>query len=536
GYRFGRWFLRNRLAATLGVVAVVGVLGGLAGALWQAQTAQQQAARAEAVQGFLLDMFRAADPYLNQQNPITVNSLISDQADKINSAFPEQEDIRQSLQRTLAEVNERLGNHEAAESIYRDLLSQYEDSNGNDFEQGQLYAQLAGQLVAKGDLEKATEAVQQAVELTSENRTDVAAFEARQQLAKVQVESRRHEEAIATLESLVEQRDTIAALPEGPQLLARVLSDLSERKGYAGDVDAALELHAQAMPLYRQHFPEQHPDVANAILQLSGIYRFSGQFAEAVTPSYQAAVMNREIFGLNHTTVLRSDTTFAVDLAYLKCIREAMGVYDGIIERYRSLYGENHELTASALINQASFKRRAGEYESALEDIDQTLAVYGRGDAKTDLLGYAQGIRSSVLFHIGRRDEALVQSGIALETMQAAVGEAHPSTMQIQSTHGWLLFNRGDVAAAQPYLEGLVTQLTQTFGADAPPVKTAAVKWIAALQALGRNEEAQRQISQYSLDQNAIDKAVQSGVGQPIPASECQLPSAVDVSAFALSG
>ncbi|HRQ63505.1 MAG TPA: serine/threonine-protein kinase [Xanthomonadaceae bacterium] len=75
-YRAGKWLRRHRLSAVIGAAAVLSLLGGLGAALWQAGVARDEAARAHeerrisdvalarahAVQGFLLDLFRSAEP------------------------------------------------------------------------------------------------------------------------------------------------------------------------------------------------------------------------------------------------------------------------------------------------------------------------------------------------------------------------------------------------------------------------------------------------------------------------------------------
>ncbi|MFI4954228.1 MAG: serine/threonine-protein kinase, partial [Burkholderiales bacterium] len=61
-YRSGKFLGRHRLGAALTGIALVGLFATAIAALWEAGRAREQARQAETVTGFLIDIFRVADP------------------------------------------------------------------------------------------------------------------------------------------------------------------------------------------------------------------------------------------------------------------------------------------------------------------------------------------------------------------------------------------------------------------------------------------------------------------------------------------
>ncbi len=534
-YQFKRWLQRNRLAAA----AISGVVGslviGLGFALWQADVARANADRAESVQGFLLEIFAAADPYVNQQNPIPVNDLVNQQAARINQAFADRAEIRLELQQVLAEVQGNLGNHEQSLLIYEDVLAVMYDSDASATELARIHTAIAAQLEAQGQLEQALEQAEQAVALAPlTSSANIVAIDALRTKASILSELRRNPEAVELLSAALEHREQIMQLPDGRAMLGHLLADLSEKDGFTGATESALQRHAEAMALFQQAYPALHPEVANAYARLAGINRAAGQFAEAATASYQAARQSRQIFGLEHTHSLRHDTALAVDMAYLKCHAEAIGLYQGVVDRYQTVYGPDNIMTANALLNLSSMKRRTKEHQSALADIEQTLSIYARqNEPATDMQAFAFGIKAQLLFSLERLDEAETFSLKALETMRGAVGEQHPQALRIQVGHGSMLIKSRRYSEAVEYLLPAYTQLQTTLGDDSGHSKDAAAKLAAAYQQLGQGEAAQLLIQQHSLpaEQVAAQLAVPAAANGN-PQSQCELPASIDLAAL----
>ncbi|MEM6936355.1 MAG: serine/threonine-protein kinase [Pseudomonadota bacterium] len=120
-YRLGKFLLRNRglLAATGAVVAALGV--GLLLAFGQARKAsaaaadaRSEAAKAEAVSEFLLDLISQGDPFEAPQAP-TVRDVLETAGDQVGDRFVDHPEVEAAVRRTLGWTLVNLGKLDLAE-------------------------------------------------------------------------------------------------------------------------------------------------------------------------------------------------------------------------------------------------------------------------------------------------------------------------------------------------------------------------------------------------------------------------------------
>jgi serine/threonine-protein kinase len=117
GLKFVR---RHRAAVTLSTLLGVSLIAGVTGVVWQAQRAQAQARRAEAVKDFLLGVFKASDPRIASDTPrgqITAKALLDASAGQIESRFADDPQVQIELLRTAADIYRELGEDNAYESL-----------------------------------------------------------------------------------------------------------------------------------------------------------------------------------------------------------------------------------------------------------------------------------------------------------------------------------------------------------------------------------------------------------------------------------
>lgn len=88
--RAGKFIRRHRAPLGFAALLLVVLAAGITGVLWQAREARQQAARAEAVKNFLIDIFKASDPRIASERPrgsITARELLDLGADRVEREF-----------------------------------------------------------------------------------------------------------------------------------------------------------------------------------------------------------------------------------------------------------------------------------------------------------------------------------------------------------------------------------------------------------------------------------------------------------------
>lgn len=529
-YHFSRWLRRNRLAAGAAAAVFVSLVIGIGAASWQASIAQENADRAEAVQDFLLRIFQAADPVANQQNPLLVNDLVDRQAERLNRSMAEEPALRRELRFTLARVQQNLGNNSQALSIYRRLL-QDSDEAEDPVRAAELHVRIAEQLEALGRLNEALEHAREGTRIAAlDRRVSAVAVDAARRQASILTELRRNPEAMELLEEALAYRDAIIGLANGPALLGGLLSDLSEKYGVKGETETALERHAESVRLFRRAYPEAHPDIANAYARLAAIHRAAGNFGKAALASFDSALETRRIFGARHTQSLRNETALAVDLAYLSCQRLAVEFYSGLIERYEDTYGEDNVMTANALLNLASMRRKIGSYWPALEEINRTISIYdAQPEPVTDMRAFALGIRAQLLFALDEHAGAIESSEQALEVMKNAVGEGHPQSLRIQVSHGNLLRELGHYEQAEDYLKPAYEKLREVLGQASSHTQDAATKLAAVYKQSGQAALLESLVDDAGLGEDRIGALIASSPQGGVSSDSCDKPETVDL-------
>ena len=128
-YRLRKFVVRNKLGVGAGAVVASALLAATLVSMWQAERAQAQATaarreakRAESVQNFLLDIFRAnsdrqADPL--KARDATARELLDLGAERVTTALKDQPEDRASILKTLAEMYDQLSLADRAADLDR---------------------------------------------------------------------------------------------------------------------------------------------------------------------------------------------------------------------------------------------------------------------------------------------------------------------------------------------------------------------------------------------------------------------------------
>lgn len=332
--------------------------------------------------------------------------------------------IKLTLQKILAKVQGNLGNHVQAQVIYEDLLSGLESNSAPMVELSQVHTDIAAQLKYQGELDTALEQVEKAIDLAPLRSGEQAVIALREK-ASILSELRRNDEAVVVLETGLVMRDQILELSNGEQLLGHLLADLSGEQGALGEPEKASATLDEAMSLYDRVYTSVHPELTAAHSRRAAIERGAGQFENAVKASFIAAIQSNEMFGIEHSQTLRSYAALAVDLAYLTCYPEAIDLYEEIVDRHRTIYGKNNILTGSVLLNLAAMRRKVYDYEAALVDINETLAIFSeQSEPITDKQSFALATKAQVLFALKRDGEA---EAVHLEAASNVNAESSPN-------------------------------------------------------------------------------------------------------------
>ncbi|HEX6185320.1 MAG TPA: serine/threonine-protein kinase, partial [Pyrinomonadaceae bacterium] len=262
GYRAGK-FVRRHKASVAAAVAVFVLLVGFAAAMSvQAARIARERDRANAVTGFLVELFEVSDPGEARGNAITARELLDRGAVKIKDELRDQPEGQAALMDTMGSVYRKLGLYDSALPLAEEALRirrQVHDERHADVA-ASLY-NLATVHHAKGDY-KAAEPL--------------------------------YREALAARRALfgAEHAETAASLNG----LGLFLKD----KGEYAEAEALLR---EALAARRSLFGGEHASVAETLNELGVLLKNRGDFRTAETLYREALAMRRRTLGDDHPAV-----------------------------------------------------------------------------------------------------------------------------------------------------------------------------------------------------------------------------------------
>lgn len=132
GYRIGKYIRRNKVQTVSAAIILLLLIAASAVTMYQAnQVAQQrdlaqlEAARSASVSAFLTSLFRAADPTYARTDSLTLQELLANGAERIESELAGQPEIQATLYDVIATAYVNLGRYAQAESLFERSLAIY---------------------------------------------------------------------------------------------------------------------------------------------------------------------------------------------------------------------------------------------------------------------------------------------------------------------------------------------------------------------------------------------------------------------------
>ena len=345
-YRTERWVRRHKLETAVGaaiLIAVpagaaaqaavlVAIAGGAGAALWQARKARQQASeaqrqakRAQAVQGFVLDIFRAnsdkqADPV--KARSATARELLDLGAQRLETALQDEPEARAEVMQTLGEMYYQLQLDEEAAAIETRRIALLKQVHGaKDRRVAEALIGLAASLHATSRRDEILPALEEARRILDANgdqrsrlrgnlltrlaqRHQNVSFEKMQAYADEAVAVLRahavpDEDRVGTaLHLAARARVQLGAPAEGEALyresiaevhketplahvsIVQALVALGECQAMQHKVDAAVQTYREAVQTGRQALGESDPGVIVAQSRLAALLHATGQREE----------------------------------------------------------------------------------------------------------------------------------------------------------------------------------------------------------------------------------------------------------------
>jgi serine/threonine-protein kinase len=178
-YRLRKFVTRNRIAvgiAALSAVALVIIAGVSIG---QAVKARRQAARAEAVRSFLVDIFARADPTVAAGKPLTAQQLLVQSQSRLAELKAVPVDVRADLMVMLGKFYWNLADYADTESMLHAVLTLAAQGGVSNAVQARALVALAVMEQDRGNSMDAWNDIDRALDLVADTPADDVAADAR---------------------------------------------------------------------------------------------------------------------------------------------------------------------------------------------------------------------------------------------------------------------------------------------------------------------------------------------------------------------
>ena len=463
-YRVGKFVRRHRAVVAAAILVSTAILAGTALAVVglvratraetqaraEAERASREAATAEQVSAFLVDLFDASLPGERNPDQITARELLEEGAARVAGELESQPAVQATLLHTLGVVHDHLGLHERGRSLLEQAAS------------------LRERHLPPGDLELADTLHQLGVVYESLDRLEDAETQAQR--------------AIAMIEGRLGS--------EHPGL-ADPLTSLGRLRWRRSRYDEALALFDRALDLDERTHGPSSVEVAGTLQLIGAVLAEKGEHQPAREMLERAVAI--------HDGLGRSDHSAMGDvLLNLGNADYAVGDFDAAREHYgralaiqERVLGPHHPDVAKGLQNLANVEQRTGDLAGARSLLERTLAI------KETALGPGHtGVASALTnlgnleVELGELDAASARFERALAIFEAALGLDHPNVSYALVGLGDVRSRRGDLAGALPLYERSVTLRAEGLGETHPHTVLSRYAVARTLARLGRFEPA----------------------------------------------
>ena len=429
GYLVRSFVRRYRLAVIASALGLALLLAGLAGTLWEAHRAREEARKAEQVQEFVLGLLRSFDPSQHRGPPVDERDLLVRGEDRLRSELGDRPEVQAKLWRAFARIWFNMGAYDRARPAAEQALALERAALGPRSEEEGLTLAVLGEILgvqSSSDVEEAARDYQLACDILHETRgpDDLTAAAAcadvggirRGQGAFPEAE-RLSAEYVAMLQRVLGERspETLVALYNHALLL-----------GEWGRLDEAVELSRRTLPTLVEVLGEKHPETLQARGNLGRFLLDLGHAEEAEALLRGVESDTVAVLGERSGLLARFWKTHARTLDALGRPAEAVTLLDRSIERWTSLVGEGSDQVASAIEFESSALRHLGRLSEAEARARQALQAHLALAGENHNSARTRTALASALLDEGRTEEARTELTRALAVQQRLLWPTHP--------------------------------------------------------------------------------------------------------------
>ncbi|HMB43657.1 MAG TPA: serine/threonine-protein kinase, partial [Luteimonas sp.] len=425
GYRLRKYAHRHRwsLATALLVAAVLSTALGIVA--WQARQAVQEAARAQALQDFMIGLFEHAGGD-KDDGKIDVRQLLDAGVQRGARELSRQPIARAELFGVIARLRLGLGDYRQALSLLdrqRVILDVLQD----DAPAGLRIDAVTDRgrtLRLLGDEAGCIDVMRPTQELVAreQQQLPVQAAEFDSQLGRCQ----RAIGGQAAAASLFSRALALRRDPLGDAVgVSENLADLADLDSDRGNTTAALAGYQVALQKLRSNVGRRHPLAIDLLRRICAMERMRGDIAVAEGHCNQALSLSLSVHGAQHPATIDASRQLAALHVDEGRLREANAAYRNSRAWLVTHLGPDHDSVAKDDNSLAIIAWQRGRIPAALTALDHAIAIRRSRSASTDLAGLLFN-KAMVLADAGRPADARPLLIEARNLRVDRLGAAHP--------------------------------------------------------------------------------------------------------------
>ena len=413
--------------------------------------AEREAKTARAIQAFLVeDLLASAKPENMLGRKVTVEELVANASQRIESVFQDQPEVEASIRSTLGQVYQSLAIPDAAELHYRRALELRESTGNSD-------------PIAQGRDRVALIATLRAMDRLAEAR----------KLSGL---------TVATLRR---------ALGDEHELTVRAAGQEAWFVWRAGEIAKGRELYAQTLETARHALGAQHPEVIRLMNEqadwVSNVPAIAG--SESVFREVFDNATN--VMGPEHPDTIEAMVSLGLVLSDRRQFQEAAPLLRDAVDIHRRVLGPDHPDTLAAAIKLTAMLREAGLLDEAETLLSDTVARCLSRLGETHPLTFdASASLANVVMRQQRPADAVPIGKRILQLQQSRYGEDDPIKYAVNTELCIARGHLGRYEEAEPHCRRAV--ILDGFGEPRVGGTTTFLHLVRSLAAQGKAEEARR--------------------------------------------
>ncbi len=452
GTAIGAAVVLEVIAAAWGLASVMGANAQLRA---ERDAKAREAAKAEAVSGFLKDVLASADPAQSGKD-VSTRQMLDEASDRIaRGAFAREPLVEARLQATIGDMYRALGVYDQAEHLLNAALATQRprlgEHSADTIRSMNAIAYLYWRQCRYDEaaalntrvLERASAA------LGPEHHETLLALNLEAVLANV---LGRSADAVVMHERLLETRRRLLG-EEHPDTL-HSMNNLAVSYFDVGRTADAAATFARVLEACRRTRGEEHPQTLLAMSNVADCDRKRGRLAEAAAGLEEVVRLRGKVLGPDHPDTLVSESILAGTYRDLGRYAKAVSLRERVLEGHRRTLGEESRYTLWAMSQLAFSYRDVGRYDEAQALLERVYDAGGPmpGGTEEEVEGSRLRSLASVAEARGRWAEAETMRRTFLESALRQTLRNDPLPVGAYGDLGMNLLRQGRFPNAQPVL------------------------------------------------------------------------------------